>query len=126
MERCSHAHLPLSLPLATIVGRMIIGRPLRSPLTSATGHELIDDHDYDDYDQDMDEPARHMEDRKAKQPQNQEDDSNSPKHSIISLDYGPEPVQKILKRTASVGLGVEKSKSLASPYQLSDEVTSLK
>jgi hypothetical protein len=47
------------------------------------GDQAIDDHDYRDYQEKVDQPATHVHDEEAEHPQNEENYRNSPKHDGI-------------------------------------------
>src|SRR4030081_2831813 len=48
-----------------------------------TGNQAIDDHNYRDYQQEVDQPATDMHDKKSEHPQDEENYRNSPKHDGI-------------------------------------------
>jgi hypothetical protein len=49
----------------------------------SAGDEAIDDHDYRDYQQKVDQPATHVHDEEAEHPQDEQNYRNSPKHGGI-------------------------------------------
>jgi hypothetical protein len=53
-------------------------------MLSSASNQLIDNHDYSDDKQQMDQAASHVKGEKAEQPQNEQDYGNGPKHGASS------------------------------------------
>jgi hypothetical protein len=49
----------------------------------SAGDEAIDDHDYGDHEQEMDQPSTHVHDEKPKDPKDEENYRDGPKHDGI-------------------------------------------